>query len=229
MPSSTAKNILLYPWYQAASGFLPWMPVFFLYFSQTVSLNKAIELGAVYYLAVVVFEVPSGYLSDRFGRRTTLMTAAVLATAAYSVYLFADSFHWFALGQVFLAGAIAFQSGSDNSLLYDSLSQLGRESEYEGHESKAQQFSMMSLAISVLIGGALGAIHLQNAYALALVAAIITLTLCWQFTEPGRSDGSVTQPFFSQLRTAVSKMHQPVLKWVLFFYVAGYSLQHIRR
>ena len=77
--ASAERNISLYPWYQAATGFLPWMPVFFLYFSATVSLQQAIELGAIYYFAVVLFEVPSGYLSDRIGRRTTLLLAATLS------------------------------------------------------------------------------------------------------------------------------------------------------
>ncbi|MEM7258834.1 MAG: MFS transporter, partial [Pseudomonadota bacterium] len=147
---NTEKNIRIYPWYQAAAGFLPWMPVFFLYFSQTVSLDKAIELGAIYYLAVVIFEVPSGYFSDRFGRRTTLLCAAVFALASYSVFLFASAFTWFAMGQILLAGAIAFQSGSDSSLLYDSLTELNRQQDYEAHEARSQQFGMTSLAISVI-------------------------------------------------------------------------------
>ncbi len=203
------------------------MPVFFLYFSASVSLSEAIELGAIYYLAVVLFEVPSGYLSDRIGRRTTLMMAALFAIASYLTFIFATAFPVFAIAQVLLAGAIAFQSGSDNSLLYDSLVVTGRENEYAAHEAKAQQYNMLSLAISVLIGGALGTINLKLAYTAALAAAIVTLLVCYRFSEPDRVDSSETHSFLPQLHAAAGALKQPALLWILVFYIVGYSLQHI--
>ena len=46
------------------------LPVFFLYFSSHLSLSEVLRLEALYCLAVVVLEAPSGYFSDRVGRRT---------------------------------------------------------------------------------------------------------------------------------------------------------------
>lgn len=221
------NNTALYPWYQAATGFLPWMPVFFLFFSEQVSLAKAIELGAIYYLAVVILEIPSGYLSDRVGRRTTLMLASIFAICAYLVYLFATSFETLIIGQIFLAGAIAFQSGSDNSLLYDSLIEQNQQENYVEHESRGQQYSLLSLSASVLVGGLLGMINLRLPYLAALVMAVAALTLSYSFTEPRRVDQSETKAFLPQLLSSTQLMLQPVLCWVLVFYVIGYGLQHV--
>lgn len=203
------------------------MPVFFLFFSDTVSLAQAIELGAIYYLAVVLFEIPSGYLSDRIGRRTTLVTAAAFAICAYLVYTIASSFEGLAIGQILLAGAIAFQSGSDNSILYDSLMELDQLDDYATHEARSQQFSMMSLAVSVLFGGLLGVISLRLPYVAALVAAFISFYLSYSFIEPSRIDHSVTKAFLPQLLATIKLMANPVLGWVLVFYVVGYGLQHV--
>ena len=203
------------------------MPVFFLFFSETVSLAQAIELGAIYYLAVVVFEIPSGYLSDRIGRRTTLLAAAVFAISAYVVYLLATNFETLVIGQVLLAGAIAFQSGSDNSILYDSLIELKQQDDYVHHESRSQQYNLMSLSISVLIGGALGTIHLKLPYLAALIAAVIAFYFCYSFKEPTRVDDSVTADFLPQLVATIKLMLNPMLGWVLIFYVVGYGLQHV--
>lgn len=227
MQHSLSNNIKIYPWYQAATGFLPWMPVFFLFFSDIVSLTQAIELGAIYYLSVVVFEIPSGYLSDRIGRRTTLITAACFAICAYLVYLVASSFEVLAVGQILLAGAIAFQSGSDNSILYDSLMELDQHDDYADHEAKSQQYSMMSLCISVLLGGLLGTISLRLPYLAALFAGFIVFYLGFSFKEPSRIDHSVTRDFLPQLLATVKLMANPVLCWVLVFYVVGYGLQHV--
>lgn len=227
MQASVERNIKLYPWYQAATGFLPWMPVFFLFFSETVSLTEAITLGAIYYLSVVVFEIPSGYLSDRVGRRTTLMLAAGFAVCAYVVYLLAHSFQLLVVGQVLLAGAIAFQSGSDNSMLYDSLKVQRQTDHYTTHEARAQQYSMLSLAISVLLGGALGVINLRLPYFAALVAGLVALYISYSFKEPERIDNSEVKAFLPQLLSTARRVANPVLCWVFVFYVVGYALQHV--
>ena len=82
------RNIRLYPWFRAASDGHAWITVFFLYMSQKLPLDQVIELSAVYYLSVFVLEVPSGYFSDRIGRRRTLLIAAaalIVSTAALSL------------------------------------------------------------------------------------------------------------------------------------------------
>ena len=102
------RNLVLYPKYKAASSVLPWMPVFFLYFIERVTLGDAVLLGSVYYFSVFVFEVPSGYFSDRFGRRPTLILAAVLTTLTCLTYILADTFIVLAAAQILLAAGIAF-------------------------------------------------------------------------------------------------------------------------
>ena len=76
--SNARRNLALYPWYVGAVSFFAWMPVFFLFFLSKVAFDEVLLLGSVYYLGVVFFEVPSGYFSDRFGRRRTLVYAATL-------------------------------------------------------------------------------------------------------------------------------------------------------
>ena len=113
------RNLRLYFGYQAASGFLPWLPVFFLYFFERVTLPEALQLSAIYYLTVVTLEVPSGYLSDRFGRRPTLILSSLCAIGSYVAFIAADGYLGVLIGQCLLGGFFALKSGSDNSLLYD--------------------------------------------------------------------------------------------------------------
>jgi len=144
----TERNLALYPWYQAFSSALPWLPIFFLYFLEHLSFADGITLGAIYYFSVFLLEVPSGYLSDRFGRKRTLVAATVMFICAYLLFLAADTFASFVVAQVFIAAGIAFQSGSDSALLIDSLKALGRESEYAKREARAHRFAMTALALS---------------------------------------------------------------------------------
>lgn len=220
-----SRNIRLYPWYRALSSVLPWLPVFFLYFNQYVTLTDALQLGAIYYLAVFVLEVPSGYLSDRLGRRAILLVSSSFMLCAYGVFLWADGFVLLLVAQLFLAAGIAFQSGSDSALLYDSLAGLSRESEYTAHEARSQRYSMTALALSSLIGGLTGALSLAIPYAIAALSAVATLLLTWQFTEPAAKPN--TNSFLRQLSQCLSYLTDPRLLWITLFFLLTYTLTHV--
>ena len=222
------RNVSVFPLYKAASSILPWMPVFFLFFIERVSLSDAVLLGSVYYFTVFLLEVPSGYCSDRFGRRPTLIMASAMTLLACVAYLLADSFALLLVGQLLLAAGIAFQSGSDSALLYDSLCALEREDEYTQCETAAQKWSMTALACSCLAGGAFGLIDLRLAYALAALAALITVVLCISFTEPPLKGQAVqASGFIRQMKDTLAYFSNPLLGWILGFFIVGFSLQHI--
>jgi MFS family permease len=82
------------------------MPVFFLYFSQRLSLSQVLRLEAIYYLCIVLVEVPSGYFSDRYGRRLTLLIASAALFVAYVIFFFGDNFGEFAVAQAFAHASI---------------------------------------------------------------------------------------------------------------------------
>lgn len=221
------RNLLLFPRYKAATSVLPWMPVFFLFFIERVTLGDAVLLGSVYYFSVFVLEVPSGYCSDRFGRRPTLILASIMTLLACATYLVAGSFSVLVAAQIFLAAGIAFQSGSDSALLYDSLHALNRQQEYTKRETIAQKWSMTVLALSCLGGGALGMIDLRLVYVVALVAAIVAVVLCINFVEPPVEGNVRAGGFATQMKATLGYFLQPLLGWILAFYVVSFSLEHI--
>ena len=61
-------------------------------FASKFSISEVLLLESVYYIAVVILEVPSGYVSDRMGRRPTLMAAAALLGLSYILFFLGDSF-----------------------------------------------------------------------------------------------------------------------------------------
>ncbi|MFB6262202.1 MAG: MFS transporter, partial [Bradymonadaceae bacterium] len=76
-PEANARR---YPWYAALYSAFFWMPIFFLFFAEFVSLGRVLTLEAIYYAGVVCLEVPSGYVSDAVGRRGTLAVSALSLT-----------------------------------------------------------------------------------------------------------------------------------------------------
>jgi MFS family permease len=226
---SIQHNIERYPWFQAASSIMAWLPIFFLYFSQYVSLSEVIQLGAIYYFCVCLFEVPSGYFSDRVGRRITLVISSFAFISAYLAFIFASDFEGLLIGQTLLALGMAMMSGTDTALLYDSLLNLKQQDNYADHEAKGQQYGFAALAISCLLGGLLGLVNLQLAYGLSLMGAGWMLLLALQFVEPASIETKLNAPysFSATLITCVKHLRTPVLAWIFGVMVLMYCMEHI--
>jgi MFS family permease len=212
-----------------ASDGLAWIPVFFLYMSRTLPLDQVIQLSAVYYLSVFILEVPSGYFSDRIGRRSTLLLAAASLVLSYCCFIVGGNFWWFAAGQFFLAVGMAMQSGTDTAFHYDSLKALGRENEYQHREAKAEQWGLTMLAIACLSGGVLGLIDLRLAYGFSLISAMVMAVIVWHFVEPVHSaeQASIPESFVTVVLSCMTRLRDPVLGWIFLIVIVLYALAHI--
>ena len=81
------RNLRLIPVHQMLTHAAAWLPVFVLFTRARFDLDGALLLAAIYYLFVVLLEVPSGWMSDRLGRTLTLRIAAVCWIDQISVRL----------------------------------------------------------------------------------------------------------------------------------------------
>ena len=236
MSASLENNVRCYPWYQFASSLLGWLPVFFLYFSQFVSLAEVLQLSALYYFSVCVCEVPSGYFSDRFGRRLTLILAGISFLVGYTAYLLADGFALLAAGQFFLAFGIAMMSGTDTAFLYDSLLSSGKEDDYAVAEARGQKFGFTGLSIACIVGGALGLWDLRLPYLFSLLGALWMIWLSWHFVEPPAATQSalrsadglqLDRSLIASLINCVGLLRDKVLAWLFGVMALMYCLEHM--
>ena len=229
MPDTDAlnRNATLYPWYAALYNAFFWMPVFFLYFSEHLTLGGVLTLESIYYASVVLLEVPSGYASDAYGRRRTLLISSTLLVGAYLLFFWADGFAGFAVAQVALAGGIAFQSGTGTSFHYDSLAAAGQAEEYEEREGIVTRNSLAATALAAVLGGAAGIWGIRWAYALSALTAGGALLLTLQFVEPSTESDEETPPFGEQLVATAGDLKDPVLLWLFAYAVVMTMLNHV--
>lgn len=218
------RNIAIYPWFKFIQQLLFWQATWFLYFEARLSAAEAILLYVVADLATTALEVPSGYMSDRLGRRKTLLAAAIAYVLATGLLVVGEGFAQFALANVLLGAAWAFASGTDSSLLFQSLRAEGRESEVEAQELKAWRFSFAALALSALIGGALALYGERLPYVATAVAALGLLFLTFLLREPPSTPHLGHR---ENLRAIGASLAHPTLLWVLVLWLATYTFSHI--
>ncbi len=223
------RNVRLYGWYYSLSSFLTWLPIFFLYFDDYLSLREIILLEALYYISVVILEVPTGYFSDVLGRKITLLIGAVLLCFSIVLFMAGDDFTSFAFGQLGFAGFMAFTSGTNTVFHYESLKDNGLEHEYGDREAAINRWALLSGGLAAMAGGIIGHFSLKAAYGLSLVAAAAALIIVLFLREPENSSESSSQALHvaQQVKKSLGYLSIPLLRWIFFFNVGLFSLIHI--
>ena len=224
---SLNANIGRYPWYLLFRDCYFWGPVFFLYFTSVVTLSEALYLEAVYYVGVAAMEVPSGYLSDRFGRRAILLLSSACLAVAYLLFFIGGSFLQLAVAQIFLAIGFASASGTDTAFHYESLKGLNREREYGAREGKALRFSFLAGGASALVGGFLAMGHLRWVYGASFGGALISLGIAWTMVEPEGCEGGTMAPMGAKVRHLLAKAWQPRFRFFTLYALSMTVLLHL--
>jgi MFS family permease len=220
------RNLRLYPFYQFFQNLLFWMPVFFLYFSSVLPIHEVLLLEGLYFLSVVILEVPSGYFSDRVGRRVTLLLSAAGWTTGSIIFFTTSTFVPFLIAQFLYAFGMAMKSGTDTSLLYESLKTLERGEEIAEREARAQTFTFIAMAASALAGGTMAGFDLRWAYVLSAVAGLVSLVIALEFVEPA-PDEHLAHPPLAQVLAVARRLRDPVLRWLMLFAVTMTVLAHV--
>ena len=223
-----ARNVALYPWFKFAQNLVFWQSIWFLYFQTSLSAAEAIMLYAVYDVATTALEVPSGYMSDRIGRRRTLIAAAVAGALGAGLIALGSGFAVFALAQACLGASAAFASGTDNAILYESLAADGRADEVEVQETKGWRAALIALALSALTGGIIASFSFELAFAAGALAMLVCLGLAYAFTEPEHEPASAQSGGIkAQWGYFRHAMAQPVLVWLFVLSVLMYGFSHV--
>ncbi len=96
-----------------------------------LSLGQVMILMSTYGISLLIFEIPTGVLADRFSRKWSLAIGALLQTTVGAIIL-STNFYPALLGAYLLLGmGVAFLSGSGEALIFDFLKQEGRDGEVQ--------------------------------------------------------------------------------------------------
>jgi len=93
-----------------------------------LSMSQVLQTQALFAFVVAVFEVPSGYLADLWGRKNTIVIGEGLIALGYLWLLSADGFTDFLVYEALMGLGLSLSSGADLALLYDSQTALNNES-----------------------------------------------------------------------------------------------------
>jgi MFS family permease len=150
---------------KVAKWFMLTMPILMLFYQDMgFTAEESFQLKAFYSIAIVLFEIPSGYAADILGRKKTLIIGSILGTLGFAIYSGFSGFYAFLIAELVLGIGQSFISGADSALLYDSLKADGNESQYLKLEGRNFSVGNFSEAIAGFAGGALAEISLRTPF-----------------------------------------------------------------
>ena len=161
------------------------MPVVVLFYQDNgMGMHEIFVLKAIYSVAIVSMEIPSGWMADVWGRKKTLILGSILGSAGFLLYSFSYGFLAFVIAEIILGVGHSFVSGADSAMLYDSLKAAKKTEKYVKLEGRITSIGNFAEAIAGVVGGFLAAISLRTPFFFQFAVAAIAIPASIALIEP---------------------------------------------
>lgn len=201
-----------------------------------MTVQMVVYAEIIYAAAIVLLELPTGIVADRWGRKGMLIVAACMGCAEFLLLVFATQFWYFALVVLLAAVGRSASSGAEQALLYDSLLAAGKASRFEQLLGRLNALDLLSVIAAALSGSFLASrygytLNYWISLASACAALLFTLGLREPEIRSGGVDEDESDPLPIRAYLAVSlrffREHPGVRLAVLSGMIAGAAVNFI--
>jgi len=110
-------------------NYIPILAIYFLSLPNTLAQQIGLYTS-IGWIAGFLLEIPSGYISDKFGHKRALILAKFSMLISTLFFVFGHSLPYFILGSSFIAIGFAFTSGTSGAFLHNTLLGLKKGEDY---------------------------------------------------------------------------------------------------
>ncbi|RED56032.1 MFS transporter [Cohnella lupini] len=150
-----------------------------------MTIQMVVYAEIIFAITIVVLEVPTGIMADKWGRKPMLTVSAIMGCCEFLILIYATEFWHFAIVVWLAAIGNSASSGAEDALLYESLSSRGKESSFEKVLGRLNALDIVSIMIAALCGSLLASRYgFEFNYWISLASASIALFLTLTLVEP---------------------------------------------
>ena len=164
-------------------NYLPILSIYFLTLPNSTAQQIGLYTG-IGWFAGFLFEIPSGYISDNFGHKKTLILAKFSMLASTLFFIFGHSLPYFILGSAFISIGFAFTSGTAQAFLHNSLVGLKREEDYGDVDGKIKAKVSLVSAVMILALPLLTSVYLLLPLQVYLIFDIVGIFIAFSLYSP---------------------------------------------
>lgn len=151
---------------------------------------SATKIGIIFSVGTIIgllLEVPSGAIADRIGRRASMLIANVGWALSMFMFWQADSFMGFLIANALHWAAGSLWSGTHDAFIYETLQELGRESEIKKVSGKALFISHGTTGVLFIVVPFIAKFSLTLPFLLNAIVFILSSILVATVLEPKRT------------------------------------------
>jgi MFS family permease len=158
------------------------------YLHRDVRIDQIFYLSIVWSIGTLLFEVPTGYLADRFGRKRTMLLGVVITFLSTLFVFYAHGFWQFCIQFLLMSFGFSCFSGTEEAILYDGLKELGEEKQMTKFNGRLQSARQVMKVIFPPLGAWLAKDLLEWQFGLVIgmdvIAEIVAFLILLQLVEP---------------------------------------------
>ncbi len=215
------RNVKLYVWIQPLLGLLFTVPVWVAFEQRFLTYSQMALMEASTFIITMLFELPSGVLADLIGRKKTLVIGWMIVTIGYILTGFSFNALTMIVGLLLVALGAAFVSGADEAIFYDSLKELGRESEFSKLNARGLILFRTSMIFAMFSGGFLYSIYFGLPHIFRGLGVFGATILALFMTEPFIDTEKFTYSGY------INKLKSGVMELVKSKYTKALSIYYI--
>lgn len=157
------SNIWKYYVFQFLLNLQLWWPIWIIYLTEErgLTLGQVTLIDVPFWFSIILLQVPAAALSDRIGRKPTLIASAATMGLAVSLFGLASSFPLLLVSYLIWGISFSLLFGTESAFVFDSLKALGRDAEYTKVYGRA-----WGLAAAAMLAGTLAGAPLADATSL---------------------------------------------------------------
>jgi len=213
-------NILKMYLLKAVLWFMVAMPIIVLFFQEHgLTLTEVMILQSIYSFSVALFEIPSGYIADIFGRKKTIVLSTIFTFIGFLVFSFFGGFYAFAIAQVLVGIGGSLMSGSDSAIIYDTLLETSSKTTYTKIEGRSYAIGNFSEAFAGILGGflAVGSIYMPIYVQTSIL--FFSIPIAFTLIEPTmHKENKLDRSFKAVLQVVKFAMvDNQKLKWLIIY------------
>ena len=214
-----SRNIYLMYFIKFFKGLLVSVSIVYLFYNQyNLWTTELYIVQSVFAIGVVLFEIPTGFISDKYSRKLSLIIWLLLSSIWYSIYSFSTTLLWFVSAELVLVIGYCCISGTDTSLIYDTIAYDGDILEYKKISSKYNSFWSLAEAIGWIVGWYIAFYGLSLPFLLDAICAWFACILALFLIEPPRNKLDPLEWSYDQIKqTLIYVYNHTRIFWLIIF------------
>ncbi|MBT3406263.1 MFS transporter [Candidatus Woesearchaeota archaeon] len=197
-----SRNIALVGIIEFIIGFTFFIPILALYIEKELfSVTNVALIFTVQAITAAILEIPTGAIADLFGRKKTYLLANLIFTSGIVFLYIGGSMAMFVIFAILTAAGAALVSGTDSSIIYDTLKQEKKEKHYKKITGILNSLWPFGAIIGSVAGGFFATFSLKLPILLSLIPFIIALIVTLFIEEP-KYKKEIHRNIFKQMRNS---------------------------